>query len=66
MTEEVGLAAGEIWRYLNQTGECKVSALTKSLSIKEKVLQRALGWLDKEGKITFSTAGRAETVTLKS
>ncbi len=65
MSEEIGLAAGEIWRYLNQTGKCKVSTLTKSLSIKEKVLQRALGWLDKEDKIIFSTEGRAETVSLK-
>lgn len=66
MSEEIGLAAGEIWRYLDQTGECKVSALTKSLSIKEKVLQRALGWLDKEDKISFSTEGRAEVVSLKA
>lgn len=66
MTEEIGLAAGEIWRYLDQTGECKVSTLGKSLSLKEKVLQRALGWLDKEDKISFSTEGRAETVALKS
>lgn len=66
MSEEIGLAAGEIWHYLDQTGKCKVSTLTKALSIKEKVLQRALGWLDKEDKIMFSTEGRAETVSLKS
>lgn len=66
MTEEIGLAAGEIWRYLDQAGKCKVSTLSKALSMKEKVMQRALGWLDKEEKIILSTEGRTETVALKA
>ena len=66
MSDEIGMAAGEVWRYLDQTGTCKVSALTKSLSIKDKVLQRALGWLIKEDKIILTMEGRTETVSLKS
>ena len=65
MPERVGLTAGEIWHYLDKNGTTPVALLIKELSEDEKIIQRSLGWLAQEGKLSFEVAGRIETVALK-
>ena len=63
--EQVGLAAGSIWHYLAKNGATSVSKLVKELSEEEKIIQRSIGWLAQEGKITIELINRAETISLK-
>lgn len=62
MTEETGITAGKVWRHLDTIGACKVNTMAKSLKITDKQLQRALGWLERENKISYTVTGRSETV----
>jgi len=63
--EQVGLAAGSIWHYLAENGATSVAKLVKELSEEEKIIQRSIGWLAQEGKITLDTIDRVETIALK-
>lgn len=65
MPEQVGLAAGSIWHYLAENGATSVAKLVKELSEEEKIIQRSIGWLAQEGKITLDVVDRLETVALK-
>jgi len=65
MPEQVGLAAGSIWHYLAENGATSVAKLVKELSEEEKIIQRSIGWLAQEGKITVAAVDRVETIALK-
>jgi len=63
--ERIGLTAGDIWRYLAEQGATPVAKLVKDLTEEEKIIQRSLGWLAKEDKITLTVIDRIETLALK-
>jgi hypothetical protein len=65
LPESVGMAAGSIWRYLNENGPTAVAKLVETLSEDNKTLQRSIGWLAQEDKITLETSGRLEVIALK-
>jgi hypothetical protein len=54
MIELIGTNAGIVWNALNDGGKMSVKTLKKATKIKlDKDLYAALGWLAKEGKLTF-------------
>jgi len=63
--ERIGLAAGSIWHYLDKNGVTAVAKLLRELEEEEKIIQRSIGWLAQEGKITLDTSDRVETIALK-
>jgi len=65
VSESVGLTAGSIWHYLAKNGATSVAKLVKELTEEEKIIQRSIGWLAQEGKITLDVIDRVETVALK-
>ena len=65
LPEQVGLAAGSIWHYLAENGATSVAKLVNELSEEEKIIQRSIGWLAQEGKITLDVVNRVETLALK-
>jgi predicted DNA-binding transcriptional regulator AlpA len=65
MPERVGMTAGSIWHYLAENGVTPVAKLVRELPEEEKIIQRSIGWLSQEGKITLDTIDRIETVALK-
>lgn len=65
MTDAIGIAAGTIWEYLEQNGTASASKISKETGLETKVLQRAIGWLSKEGKLCFEVKGRNELIGLK-
>lgn len=65
MPERVGLTAGSIWHYLTENGTSSVAKLIRELPEEEKIIQRSIGWLAQEDKITVDTIDRIETVALK-
>jgi hypothetical protein len=63
--ERVGMTAGWIWRYLAENGATPVAKLVRELPEEDKIIQRSIGWLAQEGKITFDPVDRVETIVLK-
>ena len=64
LSERVGLTAGSIWHYLSENGTSPVAKLVRELPEEEKVIQRSIGWLAQEGKITLDTIDKVETIGL--
>jgi len=64
MPERIGLTAGSIWHYLSENGATSVAKLVKELTEEEKIVQRSIGWLAQEGKITVAVVDRVETIAL--
>ncbi|MDR1938859.1 MAG: winged helix-turn-helix domain-containing protein [Tannerellaceae bacterium] len=57
MIELIGTNAGLIWKALDESGKLSVKEVKKVTKIKtEKDVFAALGWLAKEGKLTFDEA----------
>ena len=65
MPERVGLTAGNVWHYLTENGATSVAKLVRELPEEEKIIQRSIGLLAQEGKITLDTVDRVETLALK-
>ncbi|ESS72737.1 hypothetical protein MGMO_47c00040 [Methyloglobulus morosus KoM1] len=65
LSERVGLTAGSIWHYLSEKGASPVAQLVRELPEEEKIIQRSIGWLAQEGKITLDKIGSVETMALK-
>ena len=65
VSESVGLTAGSIWHYLAKNGATPVAKLVRELTEEEKIIQRSIGWLAQEGKITLDVVDRVETLALK-
>lgn len=66
LSVRVGLTAGSIWHYLSENGASPVAKLVRELPEEEKVIQRSIGWLAQEGKISLDTIDRVETIGLTS
>jgi len=65
MSERVGLTSGSIWHYLADNGATPVAKLVRELTEEEKIIQRSIGWLAQENKITLDAVNRVETIALK-
>jgi len=64
MMDIVGNTAGEIWKYLDINGSSSVAKLIRETKIDEKNIQRGIGWLAQEGKVSIEIINRAETISL--
>ena len=65
MLYTIGDAAGKVWQYLNQNGSASVTKITTETGINKNDMQRAIGWLLKEDKLSIEVKGRIETLSLK-
>ncbi|MEQ1530047.1 MAG: winged helix-turn-helix domain-containing protein [Methylococcales bacterium] len=62
--ERVGLTAGNLWHYLAENGTTSVAKLVRELTEEEKIIQRSIGWLAQEGKITLLVIDGVDSVEL--
>ena len=65
MPERVGVTTGSIWHYFAKNGAIPVAKLVRELPEEEKIIQRSIGWLAQESKITLDAVDRVETIGLK-
>jgi hypothetical protein len=65
MQEEIGTAAGAIWRTLVESGGCTLPKLRKSVDCKTPVFDWAIGWLAREDKIVITREKKSFQVHLK-
>lgn len=64
-TEIIGCWAGQIWQALNEADAVGLKQLQKMTKLKAKELPYGLGWLAREGKITFIESGDDKEVLVK-
>lgn len=63
MINKIGENAGLIWNAL-QNGAQGIKAIKKATKLKNEELYLALGWLAREGKVTFAEAEADTLVAL--
>jgi hypothetical protein len=62
----IGENAGRIWQLLKEKGPQSPSALTKSLNLKSADVDRSIGWLAREGKLSFEADAKGNVkISLK-
>jgi hypothetical protein len=62
---EIGEAAGKVWSYLDSHGQTTVAKLKAGAKLPDDLLQQAIGWLAREGKIVLERKGRTVSVSLR-
>lgn len=62
---QVGEAAGEVWRLLNQGGPQTLAQLKKKLNGSSELVGFAVGWLAREDKLEFYKEKRSIVVRLR-
>jgi hypothetical protein len=65
METEIGDAAGIIWQYLDQHGGTSLRKLREGTKLSDHILLMALGWLAREGKLSFGKEGRTLKIGLR-
>ena len=65
MITEIGIAAGDIWHYLDQHKTATLSQLVKSIDKKRDVVLMSLGWLAREGHVIMEEEGADHKITLR-
>jgi hypothetical protein len=65
MQEQIGTAAGSIYKYLSTNGEITTATLRKELELDDaNLVTLGVGWLAREGKVTLRSKGKALYVAL--
>jgi hypothetical protein len=65
MQSDIGLVAGDIWRYLVESGDSSTIKIRVTLGISNTMLYLALGWLLREGKINIAPTDYSYKISLK-
>jgi hypothetical protein len=65
MITEIGIAAGDIWHYLDQHGELSLTQLTRHIGKPRDLLLMSLGWLAREGHVVLMVSGSDFLATLR-
>ena len=64
MATEIGTDAGVVWRYLSKHGAGPVTKVVEGTGLEKKRVDRAVGWLAREGKAEVARTGKTEVVSL--
>jgi hypothetical protein len=65
MEAEIGEAAGRIYQYLDKHGATALMNLPQRVKLRTPIAAMAIGWLAREGKLTFVKSGRVMRVDLR-
>jgi hypothetical protein len=60
--ETIGEQAGRLWQILKEKGPLTPSQATKVLGLRSAEVDRAIGWLAREGKLNFAPGVKGETL----
>ena len=56
MITEIGIAAGDIWHYLDEKGSATLDELARHIKKDRELILMSLGWLAREGHVTLGDA----------
>jgi hypothetical protein len=57
MITEIGIAAGDIWHYLDHHGKSSLFQVAKAIDIDKDIIFMSIGWLAREGHIVVEKTG---------
>jgi hypothetical protein len=66
MITKIGLAAGDIWKLLDDKGQLELSNVIKDVPHCEELTWMALGWLCREGHVLIMNQDNKMFVKLRS
>jgi len=58
MNEDIGSAAGKVWKVLSSNGPMATNDLKKETDLDNERLNMALGWLAREDKVNLERVGK--------
>lgn len=64
MKEKIGVNAGLVWNYLNESGEKDVKDIKKECKLTDKDLYAVIGWLAREEKVVIKENGKDVAIGL--
>ena len=64
MITEIGIAAGDIWHYLDEKGSATLDQLTRNIGKPRDLLLMSLGWLAREGHVSLGSPESGYLVSL--
>lgn len=64
MITEIGIAAGDIWHYLDQRGSATLDELQRHIKKDRDLLLMSLGWLAREGHVSLGDGQTGFRATL--
>lgn len=65
MKETIGNLAGEVYHFLEDSGQASLSDIAENVNGPRSKVNMAIGWLAREEKLIFDDNGRGTTVSLK-
>lgn len=65
MITEIGIAAGDIWHYLEQHKTTSLSELAKGIDKNRNLVLMSIGWLAREGHVILEEQGDEYKITLR-
>ena len=66
MITEIGIAAGDIWHYLDDRGSATLDQLAKNIKKPKELLLMSLGWLAREGHVSLGSPESGYLTSLTS
>lgn len=66
MITEIGIAAGDIWHYLDKHENATLDQLAKGINKSKDLVLMSLGWLAREGHVTLSDQSTGYSARLSS
>ncbi len=64
MITQIGIAAGDIWHYLDKHKEAKLEDLYTAIDKKKELILMSLGWLAREGHVSIKEVDKEFLITL--
>lgn len=64
LNETIGAAAGKIWEFLSENSQASATKLAEGTGLDKNEVQRAIGWLAREGKLSVERKGKNEFFSL--
>ncbi|MEI8176524.1 MAG: winged helix-turn-helix domain-containing protein [Candidatus Omnitrophota bacterium] len=65
MITEIGIAAGDIWHYLDEHQRSTLASIVRGIGCPKEVALMSIGWLAREGHVIVEQAGADYEVWLR-
>lgn len=65
MITEIGIVAGEIWHFLDKSGDSIFTEVAEGISRPKELVLMSLGWLAREGHVLVRQEGSNYRVSLR-
>jgi len=62
---EIGIAAGDVWHYLDAHNKSSLTDVVKGIDKPREVALMSIGWLAREGHVVVEKAGKDYQVWLR-